>query len=304
MERVFITGITGATGVPLANLLRSRGYRVEGCSRRGRALGCGLHEDILVTKADLSDPVSLYRAFEDREIDVVIHLAGVTNVGRATRRPHAAYMVNCLALHRMSDVLSHIPHLRYIVASSSEVYGDTPGVLTHMTHYAPNSAYGITKMAQEHVTPHQTNVRTFWNINPARADSAVSEWARQIAEIEVGKRDRLVHGSLGAKRSFLSYVDVVRAYSVLLEHRVSGVFNVGSDRVEDVHEMRDYLEIMVGMATTDITLIQDTGKLADPHVKSPGIPDITPLKVLGWTPTADLHETLAHTLHYWRDKVA
>lgn len=303
MERVFITGITGATGVPLANLLHTKGHSVAGCSLRGRTPDCGLHPDIYTFAADLSDPVACCRALGDWGMGVVVHLAGITNVSDAMARPHVALATNVGALFTMADILSDRPDVRFIVASSSEVYGDTEGVLTNQTPPAPLSAYGVTKMAQEHVTPDQTNVRTFWNINPARADSAVSQFARQIAEIEVGKREALQHGSLDAERSFVSYVDVVRAYATLVESKVSGTFNVGSDRVEDIHPMRTYLELMVGMAHTDIPVKHNRRKLADPHVTSPGIPDIYPLKSLGWEPEANLHETLARTLHYWRERV-
>jgi nucleoside-diphosphate-sugar epimerase len=305
VERVFLTGITGATGVPLANALHSKGHVVSGCSRRGRTHNCGLHEHIRVFKADLTDPVACFWAVNGIEPTVVVHLAGATNVRDAVASPHATLALNVGALFNLTNFLSHVWPIRYIVASSSEVYGDTLGVLTDLTPPAPKSVYGVSKMAQEHVLEEQVNVRTFWNINPLRADSAISQFARKIAEVEAGMRDDVDHGDLESLRSFMDYTDVVRAYLVLIESGVTeGTYNVGSDLATDVHRIGDYLDILRDMAACDIptrTNIRDTGERDVVH---PGLPDINPMKALRWAPTSRLEESLAHALHHARGLVA
>ncbi len=66
--------------------------------------------------------------------------------------------------------------------------------------------------------------RAFNHIGPRRGEVfASSNFAKQIAEIEVGKRPAVVHvGNLKARRDFTDVRDIVQGYSLALEQGVPG----------------------------------------------------------------------------------
>ena len=107
--------------------------------------------------------------------------------------------------------------------STSEVYGqvkpeDVPIKETHKID--PINVYAISKLAQEKLMRSYylsydipvVLTRSFTYINPRRPDIFSSAFARQVVEIEKGKRDKLVYGNLESVRSIIDVRDIVESY--------------------------------------------------------------------------------------------
>ena len=89
-------------------------------------------------------------------------------------------------------------------------------------------------------------VRPFNHAGPRQTPNYVlSGLARQVAEVEMGRKPRVEVGNLEVTRDFTDVRDVVRGYRLLVEKGVSGeIYNLGSGRGV---KLADALELLRGL---------------------------------------------------------
>src|SRR5437016_1126237 len=82
------------------------------------------------------------------------------------------------------------------------------------------------------------------NRGPRRGDVfATSNFARQIAKIEAGRHEAVIHvGNLAARRDYTDVRDIIRGYWLLLQQGEPGeVYNLASGRALAIQEILDFL---------------------------------------------------------------
>ena len=179
------------------------------------------------------------------------------------------------------------------------------------TPLRPNSPYAVSKISQgylglQYALVHRVPVirtRTFHHTGPGRGEIfAESSFARQIVEIELGRRDPvLAVGNLDAVRDFSDVRDVVRAYWALLDRGESGeVYNVCTGRGRRI---RDLLEMLVKLSGARVDVRVDESRLRPSDIPVL-VGDPTRLqKATGWEPRIALERTLKDLLFDWRDRL-
>ena len=87
------------------------------------------------------------------EVDVVFHLAGQPGVRASWGTDFAVYVEdNVMATQRLLEAARGTELQRFVLASSSSIYGDAESFPTAETATpAPVSPYGVTKLAAEHL---------------------------------------------------------------------------------------------------------------------------------------------------------
>jgi GDP-4-dehydro-6-deoxy-D-mannose reductase len=267
-------------------------------------------------ETDLDDASSVASVLDRVQPDRIIHLAGQSSVGQSWRDPGATLRTNVLGIVHLLDALRGrglTP--RVLVVGSAEEYGrveekDVP--LRESAPLRPSSPYAVSKAAQgllalQHSEPGGLSVivtRTFPHTGPRRGEGfAESSFARQLAEIEIGKRPAVIEvGNLDAVRDFSDVRDVVRAYWALLESGSPGeAYNVCSGRGVSIREL---LETLIRLSGLSVEVRVDPERL-----RPADIPVLVgnPAKLraaTGWTPRLELERTLADLLGYWRDQVS
>ncbi len=175
--------------------------------------------------------------------EAIYHLAGQAFVPTSWSSPWETFENNVLPqLNILQAMLAQGSKARLLVVASNEVYGhvsvDKLPVNEEMP-MRPDNPYGVSKVAQDvlalqyHLS-HGVDVlrvRAFNHIGPRQSPVFVAaSFAKQIAEIEAGLREPVLHvGNLEAQRDFTDVVDVMRAYALLVEHGQSGeAYNVGT----------------------------------------------------------------------------
>jgi GDP-4-dehydro-6-deoxy-D-mannose reductase len=145
-------------------------------------------------------------------------------------------------------------------------------------------------------------VRAFNHIGPGQSPIFVlSDFCRQVAEIEAGKREPVIRvGNLSARRDFTDVRDVVRAYVLLIQSGTPGeTYNVGSGTAVPIREL---LDMVIAQSKVKIEVRVDESKLRPidvPIIEA----DITKLQqVTGWGRKIPLEQTIQETLDYWRKK--
>ena len=313
--RALITGVAGFVGGHMVDFVRAEhaGVEIVGLDSRpgNRARSLGIE----VVQADLEDAASVRRAIDRVRPDRIVHLAAQSSPQRSWEDPAGTLQTNLLGLLHLLEAaraLSIAP--RVLVVGSAEEYGlvrpeDNPLAEDHPLR--PTSPYAVSKIAQgflalQYATSLRMPIvrtRTFHHTGPRRGEGfAESSFARQLAEIEAGRRaPRLEVGNLDAVRDFTDVRDVVRAYWALLDQGEPGeVYNVCSGRGV---RMAELLHELVALSGLTVEIQVDPARLRPLDVPVL-VGDPSRLRAAtGWQASTPLRQTLSDLLDHWRERV-
>lgn len=314
--RVLITGVAGFVGGHLATWLREAWPDAElfGLDRPHGAMPAEPPRHVTSLVADLDDRETVFAAVAHARPERVVHLAGQSSVQYSWTDPGSTLRTNVLgAVHLLEALRALAPGCRALVIGSAEEYGaaeagDVP--FREERSLRPRSPYAVSKAAQgllalEYAEPNLLSVvlaRTFPHTGPRRGEAfAESSFARQLAEIEAGRRAPVIEvGNLDAVRDFSDVRDVVRAYALLLEQGVSGqAYNVCTGSGVSI---RQVLDTLISLSGLEVEVRVDRSRLRPSDVPCL-VGDPSRLKALGWEPRYSLRQTLADLLDDWRRRV-
>ncbi len=311
VRRVLITGATGFAGGYLgAHLARAYpGWQVTGTTRHAA------QADSRFIRCDLRDAAAVASLIEQVAPEMVVHLAGQSNVPASLKDPETTLTNNVLGtLHLLDACRTHVPQSRLLIVSSSEVYGPTPleaQPLREDRPLHPVNPYAVSKAAQEMLALQYAHsygldvivVRPFNHIGPGQTDHfVVSAFARQIVEVERGERRVISVGNLDAARDFTDVRDVVRAYGLLLGcGERGGIYNIGRGTAVPV---ADVLDSLCRLAHVAITVERDPARLRPSDAPVMMADTVRLRHATGWQPEIPLTQSLEETLAWWRSELA
>ena len=301
--RYVVTGAAGFIGSHLAEALKAAGHEVRGIDCFTDYYDPALKEEnargLDVQRLDLAeDPLDF------AGVDGVFHLAGQPGV-RSFGDVFPLYLRrNELASQRVFEAAAR-DGVKVVFASSSSVYGAAERYPTpEDTVPRPNSPYGITKLACEHLADAHARafgldcvvVRYFNAFGPRqRPDMAFTRIAFALAE--GGPFELFGDGEQSRGWTYVS--DVVDG-TILAMERGSGTYNVGG-------------AIEASMNETIALLEQISGRTLDVHRRQPAVPgdqrrtqaDTTRIRTeLGWQPRVSLEDGLARQWEWASARVA
>lgn len=264
---------------------------------------------------DVTDKDAVYTLLERERPDNIVHLAAQSSVALAWKEPQLTVEVNIVGCVNVLEAVRKTGYSpRILLVGSGEEYGYTAAGQVPISEEAcpvPGNIYAATKTCQNMIgkifaSAYQMDVimvRAFNHIGPGQTERfVVSDFCKQVAEIEAGKKEPVIHvGNLSAKRDFTDVRDIVRAYSLLLRKGEPGeTYNVGSGKAIAVQEILDKI---LELSISEIRVEQDVAKLRPVDV--PVIEaDIKKLEqVTGWSPEMPLEDTLQAVLSDWRRRV-
>jgi GDP-4-dehydro-6-deoxy-D-mannose reductase len=317
--RALITGITGFAGSHLAEYLLSLGdVEVHGIRRWRSPLENieGILDRVTLHDTELRDTHAVRQLVSRIRPTRIYHLAAQSFVPTSWHSPGDTLMNNISAELNLFEaaVKEKIEDVRVQCAGSSEEYGlvypeETP--IKETNPLRPLSPYAVSKVAQDYLAYqyhqsyglHTIRTRGFNHTGPRRGDVFVtSNFAKQVAEIEAGKREPVMMvGNLEARRDFTDVRDTVRAYHISLEKCTPGeVYNICSGRAWSIREM---LDLLLDMASIKVEVRQDPARMRPSDVELL-IGDNTRLReATGWEPTIPFEQTMRDLLDYWRARV-
>jgi len=315
--KALVTGITGFAGSHLAEHLLREGYEVRGTFRPRSPLDSVSHilDNIKLVECELTDPFNVRKLFDNYEPDLIFHLAAQSFVAASWRSPRNTIVNNIVSqLNLFESLMERGLNPTFLVAGSSEEYGrirsgDFP--ITEAIPLKPLSPYGVSKVAQDmlgyqYFQSYGLNVirtRAFNHTGPRRGEVFVtSNFALQIAQIELGERDKVIKvGNLDAERDFTDVRDTVRAYvQVLREGRVGDIYNIASGKARSI---RSVLDTLLALSRVDVRTEVDESRLRPSDLpKLEGSYDKL-RNATGWEPKIPFEKTMSDLLDYWRDRL-
>ncbi len=302
MATSIVTGGAGFLGSHLCEALLAKGERVICIDN----LDTGSLQNVehIDTDAftfvlhDLTEPF-----FIDEPVDFVYHLASPASPIDYLRLPLHTLKVGSYGTHHMLG-LAKLKRARFVLASTSEVYGD-PQVHPqpeeywgHVNPIGPRGVYDEAKRYAEALTMayHRQQgvdtgiVRTFNTFGPKmrpRDGRAVSTFLRQ------GLQDKplTVFGDGSQTRSFCFVDDQVRGYMLMAGSDVHVPVNIGNPEELTLLELA---KTVIEVTDSKSEIIFEALPTDDPQVRQP---DITRAKqLLGWEPEISLRDGLRMTI--------
>ena len=312
-KKYLITGILGSGGSYLAEYLLDKG-EIHGIARWHTSKTVREKIPYVIHESDLLDISSIIRALKASRPDVIFHIASHANVRAGFDTPLAVIHNNVMGTANLLEairILEMDPII--LLCSTSEVYGQRPrgsGPISESAEINPVSPYAVSKLTQDALGYayfksfglRVIRTRMFTYLNPRRADLFATSFAMQVARIEAGLQEELVHGNLDSIRTMLDVRDAVRAYGVAAEKGIPGeVYNIGGTETMTVGK---FLEKLKSMARCPVTSRQDPA-LVRPMDVTLQIPDCTKFKqTTGWEPEISFDDSVEFLLNHCRTVVA
>jgi dTDP-glucose 4,6-dehydratase len=308
-ERVVITGAAGFIGSHLAEALLDRGYSVIGIDNllTGDVANIAhLHNrDFEFIKHDVTNYIYI-----DGPVDYVLHWASPASPIDYLELPIPTLKVGALGTHKALG-LAKAKGARFVIASTSEVYGDPLEHPQRETYWGnvnpvgPRGVYDEAKRFAEAMTMayHRYHgvdtkiVRIFNTYGPrmrVNDGRAVPAFMSQALRNE----DVTIFGDGSQTRSFTYISDLVDGIIRLMLSDVNDPVNIGNPRETTIEEIAMTIVRMTGSKSRLVfkELPED-----DPKVRQP---DITRARtLLGWEPKVQLEQGLEHTIAYFRRKM-
>lgn len=257
-KRALITGITGQDGSYLAELLLRENYEVIGMVRRSSTVNferiAHIQDRVTLVPGDLLDEVSMINILRDHQPAEVYNLAAQSFVQTSFAQPVLTGEVTALGVTRLLDAIRIVnPKIRFYQASTSEMFGKVQEVpQREETPFYPRSPYGVAKLYGHWITInyresydlHASSGILFNHESPRRGlEFAPRKISHAVAQIKLGKLDKLPLGNLEAQRDWGFAGDYVEAMYLMLQQDEPDDFVIATGVT---HSVREFCEVAFG----------------------------------------------------------
>ena len=309
-KRVVITGAAGFIGSHLAETLLDRDYSVIGIDNLLTGDTANIshlsNRDFSFIKHDVTNYIYI-----DGPVDYVLHWASPASPIDYLELPIPTLKVGALGTHKALG-LAKAKAARFVLASTSEVYGDPLEHPQKETYWGnvnpvgPRGVYDEAKRFAEAMTMayHRYHgldtkiVRIFNTYGPRMRlndGRAVPAFISQVLR----NQDVTVFGDGSQTRSFTYITDLVDGIIKLMLSPENDPVNIGNPVEMTIKQIAETIIAMTGSTSQIVYRPLPTD---DPRQRRP---DITRARtLLGWEPTVQLDEGLIKTIAYFRTKIA
>jgi dTDP-glucose 4,6-dehydratase len=297
-----VTGGAGFLGSHLCDHLIATGHRVI-CVDNLVSGSLGNIEHIRgdafsFLNHDVAEPILL-----DEPVDFVYHFAALASPEDYLRMPLHSLKVGSYGTHNALG-LAKFKRARFLLASTSEVYGDPqvhPQPETYWGHVNPIGPRGVYDEAKRYaealtVAYHGQQgvdtaiVRIFNTYGPRMRPydgRAVSNFVRQA----LANEPLTVFGDGSQTRSFCYVDDLIRGIVLLAESGEHLPVNIGNPDERTLLELAEIVKRVTGSSSE---IVFEALRIDDPQQRQP---DITRARqLLGWEPQVSLEEGLRRML--------
>jgi dTDP-glucose 4,6-dehydratase len=302
MATCLVTGGAGFLGSHLCDELLARGHRVI-CVDNLETGSLANIEHVRAPEFRFQHLDIIAPYFIDEEIDVVYHLASPASPIDYLRLPLHTLKVGSHGTHHSLGLAKH-KRARFVLASTSEVYGDpqvhpqSEDYWGHVNPIGPRGVYDEAKRYAEALTMayhRQQGVdtciarihNTFGPKMRPHDGRAIPTFLRQALQ----DKPVTVFGDGSQTRSFCYVDDMIRGLVTLMESEVHQPVNLGNP---DEMTLLELAKTVIEVTEARSQIVFEALPTDDPTVRQP---DITRAREwLGWEPEVELRDGLRRTI--------
>ena len=302
-----ITGGAGFLGSHLADYLLEKGHKVIVIDNlvTGRVENIAHHAgnpNFKFIKQDVTEYI-----FLDEPVDFVWHLASPASPVDYRDLPIQTLKVGSLGTHKALG-LARAKRARFLLASTSEVYGD-PLVHPQSEDYwgnvnpvGPRSCYDESKRFAEALTvayqkehKMETRIARIFNTYGPRMRLDDGRVVPTFISQAISGKPLTVFGDGQQTRSFCYYSDLISGLYLLMMSDVADPVNLGNP---DEKTIIDFARLIIKVTGSKSKIIFKPLPEDDPKQREP---DITRArKLLGWEPKVKLEKGLEKTIEFFK----
>ena len=319
MKNALIFGVTGQDGSYLVDFLLKKGYNVFGTFRRTshrcfeRVEELGIFDNFEKIKADLVDQTSINAAIRQAEPDEVYNLAAQSFVGASFQQPILTSDVNGIGTIRILDSLrENAPEAKFYQASSSEMFGDFPGIKNEQTVFRPRSPYGAAKVFAHQITNHYKEAYDifaccgilFNHESPLRGLEFVTrKITHELALIKYKKHKKFSLGNIHAKRDWGFAGDYVEAMWLMLQQKDPDDYVIATG---ESHSVKEFLTLATELM--ELGKWEDIVNIDESLMRPTDIEDLIgdaskAKKELGWKPKTNFKDLVKSMVEHDSEEV-
>jgi dTDP-glucose 4,6-dehydratase len=307
MPTALVTGGAGFLGSHLCDYLLARGHRVlcidnveTGSLRNIAHIRTGDFDFRMV------DITSHYEVEEP--VDLIFHMASPASPIDYARLPLHTLKVGAYGTHNTLG-LAKVKRARFLLASTSEVYGDPQVHPQEETYWGnvnpigPRGVYDEAKRYAEALTMAylrqqgvDTSIARIFNTFGPRMRPHDGRAIPAFMSQALADKPLTVFGDGSQTRSFCYVDDLIRGLVTLAESDVHEPVNIGNP---DEMSLLEMAELVVELTGARSEIVFEALPVDDPQVRQP---DITRARnLLGWEPEIDVREGLRRTIDYYTE---
>ena len=314
MDKLIVTGSCGFIGY---NFIESNinNFEIVGIDSLNEAYDKNLkllrlknlekYSNFSFKQINLSDEGALNKEEEIfKNVKVVLHLAARAGVRQSFLDPKSYISDNTIATALLSRYVKKYEIDKFIITSTSSIYGDTGTELAKENESElknPPSIYAATKsfgeILSDNILENTSTIiqipRFFTVYGPfGRPDMSILRFIHWIAN----KQEVIIYGDGEQKRSFTYIEDIVNGLNKLIDINKKGTFNFGSNQTWSLNEVIKMIEDNLGMkaskshrerAMKDVDIVLPSLELSK--------------SILGWEPKINIEDGLKRTVQWYKE---
>lgn len=293
-RKVLVTGATGFVGPYLVKELHERNACIKVLTlnkSRDR-----FEDAITLVCGNITDPDSIQNVMKD--VDIVFHLAAVSNVNYAITHPRETFETNATGTLNLLEEARKNDVGKFVYISSSHVYGVPQYLPMDEKHpIDPHEPYAASKAAAEMLVKiyalnyrlKTTIIRPFNMYGPGQSKDFIIP---SIINQAINK-DTIEIGNLTPTRDLLYITDAIEGMLTIAQHG-EGIYNIGSGKETSIKEV---VETIINIIDPAKNYVSVESRRRSNAIDIPRMcADISRLNKLGWSPVVDLKEGLMKTI--------
>jgi dTDP-glucose 4,6-dehydratase len=305
--RFVVTGAAGFLGSHLVERLLADGHEVVGVDnlitgRRENLAPVWQNPRFTFVEHDVTRPLVV-----EGRVDGVLHFASPASPADYLALPIQTLKVGALGTHNALG-LARAKRARFLLASTSEVYGDPevhPQPETYWGHVNPVGPRGVydeakrfaeaMTMAYHRAHGLETRIARIFNTYGPRMRPDDGRVVSNFLVQALRGQPLTVHGDGTQTRSFCYVDDLIEGVVRLFHSDYVGPVNLGNPEECRILELAELVQEVAGAR---VPLEHRPLPEDDPKVRRPDIS--LARRVLGWSPRVPLREGLVRTADYFR----
>jgi dTDP-glucose 4,6-dehydratase len=316
VKRILVTGGAGfISSAFIRHLLKATPYEVVSLDALTYAgnlenlRDVRSHERLSFVHGDIRDEALVREVVAG--VDVIVNAAAESHVEKSIAEGASEFVAtNVEGTRVLLDAVREVPVERFILISSSEVYGTAEAAPMDEEHpLNPRSPYAATKAGADRLAfAYRATydlpiviVRPFNNYGPRQHPEKVIP--RFILQALAGE-PLTVHGDGTASRDWLYVEDDAEAIQAVIEADLAAiageVINVATGRDASVSEIADLVLELCGKPATLKEHVEERPGQVTRHIGSTERAE----RLLGWTARTSLEEGLSRTVAWYRENAS